>query len=932
MNGSPDGRSAEPPPAVPPGFHDGVVRAAAAVRALRQQTADQRAAGSPGVPTAGLAAERLDEIVRGVWEAILAESPPEVGRQATLVALGGYGRGEIAPFSDVDLLLLHDAAAGPPVTAATRRLVQDLFDAGLQVGQSVRTVTQARRMAAGDATIFTAAVDARLLAGREDRLAALADGLSALARRSRRRIGRMLLASRGKERDTFGHTVSLLEPNVKRSPGGLRDVQMVGWLGFVLHGTTSLDDLVGLAALSRRDAATLRDAAEFLIGVRIDLHLAAGRAADDLTRDEQARLATARGIERRGGELGVERFMRDYFRHTRGVARIVEALAARVDRPGSAARAVKGVLGHRVDRIYRVGPLDVGLTAEGLAAAGQPAVVCRLVELATVYHLPIEPQTWDRVRTEAGPAPMAPGETAPGETAPGETAPGETAPDDTATAPLDEETRRRFLALFDAPAGLATALRRLHDVGLLERIVPAFAHARDLLQFNNYHKYTVDEHCIRAVEEVVRLGGEPGWLGSAWRGTRRLRPLLLALLIHDLGKGFIEDHSEVGGRIALATARRLGLADEEARLVEFLVLRHLAMAQLAFRRDAGDPSIVVAFARDVGSPEVLRMLSLLTAADVAAVGPGTWTHWKADLLGDLYQRTLAHLDGEGPSLGAERHRRELDALLAAGDHPADVRRLARDLPLSYLGDTTAPRILRELNQLVRLPAQGVHVHQEWDAGTRTLVITVATREDAAPGIFHRLTGGLTSQRLEILAAEIHTLAGGLVIDRFVVHDPDHLGPDHLGPDHLGPDHAGPDHARPDAAGEPPGDRLADIAAALRQAVRADTAPAFARVWNPFAPRPAAGLPVRVVIDAASSAESTIVEVFAHDRPGLLYAIARALFEAGVSVRSAKIGTVLDQVVDAFHVVEADGTKPTDPARLEAVRRAVEQAARPVDRP
>ena len=877
---------------------------------MRRQMADRRAAGSPGLPTAGLAAERLDAIVLGVWGEILAAAPAAVERQATLVALGGYGRREIAPFSDADLLLLHDADAGPEVKAATRRLVQDLFDAGLQVGQSVRTVTQARRMAAADATIFTAAVDARLLAGSPHRLAALGAGLATTARRARRRIGRMLLAARADERERFGLTVALLEPNVKRSSGGLRDVQLVGWLGYVLHGTTSLDDLVGMAALSRCDQAVLRDAAEFLVGLRIDMHLAAGRAADDLTRDEQARLAAARGFVQRGGELGVERFMREYFRHTRGVARIVEALAARVDRPGVATRTMSGVLGHRVDRIYRVGPLDVSLVPEARAAAAEPAVVCRLVELATVYRLPIDQPTWEAVRTAAGPPapPAAVPESLP-ESFPGDPAPG--------AAPLDESTRQRFLALFNAPAGLAGALRLLHDVGLLERIVPAFGHARDLLQFNNYHKYTVDEHCIRAVEEAVRLGSEPGWLGEVWRGIQRPRPLLLALLIHDLGKGFVEDHSLVGGRIAVATARRLGLPDDEARLVEFLVLRHLVMAQLAFRRDAGDPSLVVGFARDVGSPEVLRMLSLLTAADVAAVGPGTWTRWKADLLGDLHQRTLAHLDGEGPSRGAEQHRRELDELLAGGEHGAAVRRLARELPSSYLRDTPPPRILRELEQLVRMPAQGIHVHQEWDGATGTLAITVATREGVAPGVFHRLTGALTSQRLEILAAGIHTLPGGLVIDRFLVHDPDMSWPDANG--------AGP-------AGAPREDRLSDIADALRRALRAEAAPAFARVWNPFAPRPAAGQPVRVVVDTASSAESTIIEVFAHDRPGLLYEVARALFEAGLSVRSAKIGTVLDQVVDAFHVVEADGSKPADPARLETVRMAVERAASPVARP
>ncbi|MBM3956039.1 MAG: [protein-PII] uridylyltransferase [Planctomycetes bacterium] len=883
MDAAPDG--AIPATAPGPGFPQRVVAAAAAVRALQAGLAEQRAQGRPAVAAAALAAERLDAIVTGLWEAIDTDPALAVRCQATLVAQGGYGRDEIVPWSDVDLLILHEPDAGAAVAAATRRLVQDLFDAGLQVGQGVRTVAEARRMAGTDATIFTAAIDARPLAGPPERCARLRAGLATMARRRWRRVGRMLLEARGEERAKHGDTVALLEPNVKRSSGGLRDVQLVGWLGFILHGTSRLDDLTAVGFLTPRDAAVVREANEFLLGLRIDLHLAAGRNADELSRDDQLRVAAARGIADRDGELGVERFMRDYFRHTRGVARIVAAIAARFDRPGVAVRAVSGVLGHRVDRSFRVGPLDVGLLPDARGAVGDPATVCRLVELATIYQLPIEPATWEVVRTAAAP-PTGGSAT---------------------TDPLDPATRERFLALFATPAGLATALRRLHDVALLERIVPAVAHARDLLQFNNYHKYTVDEHSIRAVEEAVRFGTGPGWLGEVWRGIGRPRPLLMALLLHDLGKGFVEDHSEVGARLAAESARRLALPDDEARVVEFLVRRHLAMAHLAFRRDSADPGLVVAFARDVGSPEVLRMLTLLTAADVAAVGPGTWTRWKADLLGDLYHRTLAYLDGEVPSRGAERHRHKLDALLAGGGHDARVAALARDLPLAYLRDTPPERILRELDQLVRLPAQGIHVQQEWDAATATLSITVATREDVAPGVFHRLTGALTSQRLEILAAAIHTLPGGHVVDRFVVHDPDQ-------------------------AGEPPRDRLAEIAAALRQALRADVAPAFARIWNPFAPRPAAGLPVRVVVDTGSSAESTIVEVFANDRPGLLYEVARALFTAGLSVKSAKIGTVLDQVVDAFHVVEADGAKPTDPERLEALRRAVEQAASPVVRP
>jgi [protein-PII] uridylyltransferase len=333
------------------------------------------------------------------------------------------------------------------------------------------------------------------------------------------------------------------------------------------------------------------------------------------------------------------------------------------------------------------------------------------------------------------------------------------------------------------------------------------------------------------------------------------------------------------------------------------------MAHLAFRRDVGDDSLVVRFARDVGSPEVLRMLTALTAADVGAVGPGTWTRWKADLLGDLHFRTLGYLDGESPSRQAERTGKALAALLADREADDPVLRLAAQLPPSYLRSTEPRRIVDELAHLAPLPADGVFVATRWQPETATVAITVGTRESVAPGVFHRLTGALAMQRLEILAADIHTLDGGLVMDHFVVHDPDF-------------------------SGQPPAERLAEIADGVKASLKADDPPAFMRRWNPFAPQTASApaQPPRVLFDNESSSRSTILEVFADDSPGLLYALARAIFDAGLSVKAAKIGTYLDQVVDAFHVTDTAGRKITDPDRLAAIRGALETAAAPVTGP
>ena len=865
-------------------FRPAVTRAAAELASLRQRVASQHAAGAPGIQTCGLASDLCDQIVIGLWDAVLDDlttaDAAMLRRHAVLVAHGGYGRREMAPFSDIDLMLLHDRRAAGPVAAAAKRLLQDLFDAGADVGQSVRTVDEACRLAAADPTILSSLLECRPLAGNPDLVARLETRLRGIVQRGQSRQARALVEARREEAVKYGETVALLEPNVKRSPGGLRDIQLVRWLGLILHGESTFDTLVLAGGLSRADANTLRDAAEFLMRLRNEMHLSAGKAADDLTRDQQVRIAESRGIESRDGLLGVERFMRDYFRHTRGVAQVAETLVAGLRRPNAARAFVSGVLGNRVDGLFRVGPHDVAAVTGSLQqVAGSLDSIVRLVELSMVYDLPIDHATWFAVRAQ------------------------------TAGLPATAQASQRFLGLFDRPRRLGYALRRLHEVGALEILIPEFAHARHLLQFNNYHKYTVDEHCIVAVERAAELQDETSWLGDVWRQLNRKRSVLLALLIHDLGKGFVEDHSEVGARMARDVTARFGLPTDEAEIVEFLVHKHLVMAHQAFRRDTTDDSLVVGFARDVGSPEVLRMLAVLTAADVSAVGPGVWTRWKADLLGELYFRTLGTLDGESPSVAAERHRRVLDELIASRDADDGLLQLARQLPLSYLHDTEPRRMLEELGKLSRLAADGMFVGTRWQPSTGTVAVTVAARESLSSGVFHRLTGALTSQRLEILAADIHTLDKGLVLDHFIVHDPDY-------------------------ADEPPAERLTEIAAAIRAAVKADRSPSFTRRWNPFAPQPtpAALAPARVRFDNESSAHATILEVFAHDSAGLLYGIARTIFEEGLSVRSAKIGTYLDQVVDAFHVTDEAGQKVVDPERLARIRCSLERVAAPVTGP
>ncbi len=592
-----------------------------------------------------------------------------------------------------------------------------------------------------------------------------------------------------------------------------------------------------------------------------------------LDRSEQLRIAELYGFQGTEGILPVEQFMGEYFRHTKAVRSVASEFVAS-NRPGSrVARWIGAVLSHQVEGDYRVGPREISATKQGLVKLGSDLnEVLRLMDIANLYDKRISQPTWNAVRA------AVPG----------------------FTAHVDAQTSQRFLSLLSQPARLGESLHRLHELGVLEKIIPAFAHARCLLQFNEYHKYTVDEHCIEAVEQAIALADDPGSIGRVYRKIKRKRTLHLALLIHDLGKGFVEDHSEVGLRIADDTAKLLRLPPGEAELLKFLVHKHLIMAHLAFRRNTSDNQLVVRFAVEVGSPEMLDMLLVLTVADISAVGPGVWNDWKGEVLMDLYHRTMGHLAGDSPASDwSERSRGAVRAALAR-EPQADLEWYDRQidhLPSAYLAAAKPEKIAAELRDLRTLKQNDVHAAGRYLPESRTVEYVVGTSEAVAPGVFYRLTGALASQGLQILSAEINTLADGLVLDRFYVVDPDY-------------------------ADQPPSERIDAVKRALSSALLSPHGgtPAFRKTWHSDQATAAAlsRLATRIRTDNSTSEKYTILDIFAHDQMGLLYTIARTLFELGLSVALAKIGTYLDQVVDVFYVTDQAGRKIEDEARLQEI--------------
>jgi [protein-PII] uridylyltransferase len=829
-------------------------------------------------------ADLLDSIVGRLFAAAVDQEGRQQNGQLALVAHGGFGRRDVAPYSDVDLMLLHTPESEAIAATVANQFTKWIVDAGCTLGFSLRTVAQAYKLAWTDATVFTTLVESRFLAGNQTLFDEYYKGFRLAAMRRSKRLVRAIEQARREERRRYGETVFLLEPNVKRSRGGLRDIQLVRWLGFAQYGVSDLNQLAQQGHLLPEDYKALTSGHQFLLRLRNQMHFAAGKAQDQLDRSLQMQLATWLGYPGAEGILPVEQFMQEYFAQTSEIryssAHFLES--AKWNSP--IAKSLEHTMAIRVQRDYRVGWRHVWATAAGLDRLKRdPAAVLELMSISARYNRPIGHQTWQEIRSAMRTRPPS---------------------------HIDETTIARFMELMSSTSGLASQLRRLHELRVLEQIIPDITHARCLLQFNQYHKYTVDAHSIRAVECVTELESDPSLLGVIYRGLKNRALLHLALLIHDLGKGFAEDHSEVGRRIAKKTATRLKLNSQDKETLAFLVHQHLLLSQTAFRYDLSDNAAAVRFAAVVGSSERLQLLLLLTYADLASVGPGVVNQWKIDLLLQLYYQTDAHFrddkPGEGFRAEIASRRNAVMSLVPVGEDTAWWQQQIEALPIGYLMRSTPQELVSELSQFSQLSVQHCLCWGKYIPSQKALEFTILTdQQGRLIGTFHRITGALSSQGMQIIAADIHTQPGDIAWDRFLVEDPQYEG-------------------------TPPAARIQAVCDSIREALDPanTTPPVFAQKWNKVSGKAAEELktqPTQVRFDNSTSEQYTIITLFAYDRMGLLYAVSKVLFEMQLVLNYAKISTHLDQVVDVFYVSDLQGNKIEESTALYLIRQRLLQA-------
>ncbi len=809
-----------------------------------------------------------------------------LANEVTLIADGGFGRSELAPYSDADMKLLHTPAAEGRLLALSQRLIQDVCDVGLANGLASHTIASACTSAAEDIRSCCALLDARLLDGNAALFEQFESRFRKFTKRRRRGAIDELVESRHNECSRYGETVYLLQPNVKRSPGALRDIQLLRWIGRLRYGARDPEGLRLQGHLPQTDFQAIRGALQFLLRVRNALHFEAGRGNDDLTHSSQVRLAEEFGYEPSPGLLPAELLMREYFRHTNEMSRLLgrfsETAQGRRRRP----RWVQILVGHRLDGDFREGRGLITSTRRGMdRVTSSLDEAIDLFNLASLTNARVDHDTCEAIRLALP----------------------------TMDNHLTPKARERFLSMLGRRQRLGELLRSMHEIGVLEQVIPQFEHARSLMQFNEVHQYTVDEHSLRAVEGAVNFATVDEVrhdmhaeidVGEACRSIQRVWLLHLALLIHDLGKGYDTDHCIIGEQLAQEIAERLNLQGDDARTLRFLVRNHLRMSYIAMNLDIHDEKLLKDFVDEVGSAEVLTLLFVLTASDFTAVGPRSWNSWRAGMLTQLYRNTMPYfVGGTLPASESQLRRKREKTLALLPDaerlhlawHTTQVNALADGYVINH-----EPKVIANLLVNLRhLPPHELQIEGHFDEHSQTVRYAVATYESLTPGAFHKMAGALSASGMEILSAEINTLSEGQIYDRYVVYDPQY----------------------PDG---PPPWRITKVCEALRTAMLTTQgeSPSFQKLWGDGREKTFAELAkveTLLKLDNNTSDNYSIIEIRAPDSTGLLFVITRTIFQLGLSVVIAKITTGTQGIVDTFYLTDSDNRKIEDEHRLQEIR-------------
>lgn len=794
-----------------------------------------------------------------------------------VVAIGGYGRGELCFCSDIDLLLLHTGRRATLTRQLVEQLLRLLWDAGLTVGHCFRTISETLHAARQDPHLQTALFSARIVAGNRTLFHGLEAALEVERERRRADVLNAVREEREQRRHQHGAEIFIREPHLKESCGGLRDLHSALWVARLLRGCRSLDEATACGLLTATEGRKIARAREFLLRTRCEAHLLGGRRADRLSFELQPELAARLGYRADAHLTAAEKFMRDYYRHATNISRLCDRMLATEQgrtrarwfpwrRPGAALFVKDGALRFDGDLREQLRSRPA-LCFDIFARAAETGA-----ELAPTVAEEVE-RSLDLIDRRFRQSPEAAG---------------------------------AFLRILRQSGRVAPTLRLMRDVGFLGRYLPEFERINALIQHDLYHHYTIDEHTLKAIEALDQLRTSRDEHRTPWRAVfdqvEDVGLLYLAVLLHDLGKGRGKGHAARGARMAARICRRLHLDATSSAKVTLLVKHHLLMAHLAQRRDLADPQVISRFVSQVASLDALNMLLLLTYADLSGVAPGVWSDWKGRLLWELYTRARQTLTGQTPtSAPSEKLRRKerVAELLQGAIAPSEIERHFALLPERYALAFDADAIALHLRLIAALRDSG---QCAWRSlGRDATELTVCTRDRHA--LFADIAGTLAANGIEILSAELHTREDGVVVDQFVLREI-------------------ATHQAVDARRREKIER--ELAAAI--AGKLDVAALVERWRERHAPRRRPARAERsptphVRCDSEAAQACTVLEVCVADEPGLAYRIARVVASLGLEIVCARVSTEKHFALDVFYITDEDGARLA-PEREEALCRAL----------
>jgi [protein-PII] uridylyltransferase len=836
--------------------------------------------GADGLDTARLLCAVQDEVIHALYDyttthVIRARNPTEAERIA-IVATGGYGRGVMAPSSDTDLLFLRAYKASPHTESVIEYMLYAMWDMGLKVGHAFRTPNECVKLAAEDVTIKTSMLDARFICGDE---VLAADMFELFQKDAVKGKDALFIADKLAERDArharHGDARYVVEPNLKEGKGGLRDLQTLYWITKHMYGGTTLEDVMRNGPFTDHEYAVFIRAAKFLWTVRCHLHFVTGRPEERLGFDLQPEIASRMGYRDRSEQQGVERFMKRYFLIAKDVGGLTRILAAKLEAdhkkkpeglrrflPVRAPQALK-------DKGFTLDNGRINLTSEDVMET-DPLNMLRLFTIARREGKDIHPAALTALTRNLRGI--------------------------NETVRELPEARRLVLESIMGGDRPGQVLRWMNESGLLGRIMPEFGGIVAQTQFNMYHHYTVDEHTIRAVAYISDMehgrGDRVALVSELFPLLENRRALYLAMLLHDTGKGKGDQQIE-GTKTSTRACERLGLPQAETELVAWLVGHHLEMSETAQKRDISDPRTVAQFAELVGSLERLRLLYILTVADIKAVGPAVWNAWKGQLLADLYNNTAAALRGGRTDeagvhaeLEARAERRRKALIGQTGSVPA----IMLEMETAYWTGFDPDDLAWQASVLTDNDDTVAHRYLA-DGGAVAMIVSGADRT----GLFADLAGTLARLGANVVSAQVFTSNSGRIVDIFMLQD---------------------NNKAAFAAGDAP--RMERLEAAMRDAlagnpITGDAKTRAGRREAAFLVQPS------VQIRDDLSAEYTVIDVAGRDRPGLLHEVAGVLADMKLSIHSAHVGSYGERVFDAFYVQNAQGQKLGTKVRKETLK-------------